>query len=71
MVSVRQSVCLSCSLTGLHCAKTAKMDQGSVWGEHCLAPRDIVLHWGPDPPEDRGRGLTFKFWDFLVSPERT
>jgi len=32
-------------------------------------PWNIVLDAGTDPPTERGKGLSFKFWDPLVSPE--
>jgi len=38
-------------------------------GRTLLGPWEIVLHGGPDPPTDRGRGLSFKFLDPLISPE--
>jgi len=58
--SVRQSVCLSCGSSQLPCAKMAEQIK-MLFGMNTSGggPQNIVLHGGPDPPIDRGRGTYF------------
>jgi len=61
-------VSLSRGSTLLHCAKTAEQIK-MLFGVKTLGgPWDIMLLGGPKTPQLE-RGLTFKFWDHLVSPE--
>jgi len=60
--SVCLSVSLSCGSSWLHCAKMAKQIEMLFGANTSWGPWNIVLDASPDPPKERGRGPTFKFW---------
>jgi len=64
------SVSLSRSSSQLNCAKMAEQNKILFGMNIPGGPWNMVLDRGPDPPTDRGRGRTFKFWDPLISPQR-
>jgi len=67
---VCQSVCLSRSSTGNHCAKTAEQMK-MLFGVNTLGgPRNIVLDGGPDPPTARGRVIRYSLCHIHVENKR-
>jgi len=63
-----RSMCLSHGSSKLHCAKLAKHKQMLFGVNTPVIPWNTVLDVSPDPPTERG--LSFKFWDALLSSER-
>jgi len=56
-------VCVSRGSSQLRCAKTAEQIK-MLFGVNTVGVSGtLCLHGGPDPPTDREKGPTFKFWD--------
>jgi len=66
-----RGVCLSRSLSRLHCAKMAKQIKMLFGVNTPGGPWSIVLNvGGHDPLYREGKGPLLNFWTLLISPER-
>jgi len=63
------SAILSRGSSRLHCTKMAEQIKMLFGVNTPGGPQNDVLDMSPDPPTDRERGPTFKFWDPLISSE--